>query len=97
MISTEGMISVAEASKRLGRSVEQVRRYLREGKLPGQRIGGQWFIREESLRKTLNQSRYEQRMALLRRIIKEREEIRARLGHGFNIEELIDESREGLR
>jgi hypothetical protein len=30
----------------LGRSTEQVRRYLREGKLPGRRIGGQWFIRE---------------------------------------------------
>ena len=44
-----GMITVAEAARRLGRSIEQVRRYLREGKLKGQRIGQQWFIEEGSL------------------------------------------------
>ena len=38
------LISVAEAARRLQRSTEQVRRYLREKRLPGQRIGGQWFI-----------------------------------------------------
>lgn len=37
-------ISVAEAARILKRSTEQVRRYLREGQLPGQRMGGQWFI-----------------------------------------------------
>lgn len=37
-------ISVHEAARTLGRSTEQVRRYLREGKLAGARIGGQWFI-----------------------------------------------------
>jgi excisionase family DNA binding protein len=49
MLPLEGMITVAEAARRLGRSLEQVRRYLREGKLKGQRIGGQWFIDERSL------------------------------------------------
>jgi excisionase family DNA binding protein len=49
MVSLNGMITVAEAARRLGRSLEQVRRYLREGKLKGQRIGGQWFIEEASL------------------------------------------------
>jgi len=49
MVSLDGMITVAEAAKRLGRSLEQVRRYLREGKLKGQRIGGQWFVEEASL------------------------------------------------
>jgi excisionase family DNA binding protein len=39
-----GYITVSEAARRLRRSTEQVRRYLREGKLPGRRIGGQWFI-----------------------------------------------------
>jgi excisionase family DNA binding protein len=48
-LSFEGMITVAEAAGRLGRSQEQVRRYLREGKLRGQRIGGQWFVEEASL------------------------------------------------
>src|SRR5918994_6628196 len=38
------LITVAETAKLLGRSTEQVRRYLREGELPGRRLGGQWFI-----------------------------------------------------
>ena len=42
-------LTVNEAARRLGRSIEQVRRYLREGRLPGQRIGGQWFIEEAAL------------------------------------------------
>lgn len=45
----EGTVTVAEAARRLGRSIEQVRRYLREGKLRGQRIGQQWFVDEASL------------------------------------------------
>ena len=51
MIDTTGMITVAEAAKRMSRSIEQVRRKLREGKLKGQRIGNQWFVEEESIRK----------------------------------------------
>ena len=42
----EGYTTVNGAAKKMGRSTEQIRRYLREGKLPGRRIGGQWFIRE---------------------------------------------------
>ncbi len=38
------LLSVADAASRLNRSTEQVRRYLREGRLQGQRLGGQWFI-----------------------------------------------------
>ena len=45
----EGYVTVAEAARRLNRSIEQVRRYLREGKLPGRRIGLQWFIEERAL------------------------------------------------
>ena len=45
----EGYVTVAEAARRLDRSIEQVRRYLREGKLPGRRIGLQWFIEEGAL------------------------------------------------
>ena len=45
----DGYVSVNEAALRLGRSIEQVRRYLREGRLPGRRIGGQWFIEEAAL------------------------------------------------
>lgn len=35
---------MAEVARILDRSTEQVRRYLREGQLIGQRLGGQWFI-----------------------------------------------------
>lgn len=45
----EGYVTVPEAAHALGRSAEQVRRYLREGKLEGRRIGGQWFIRETAV------------------------------------------------
>jgi excisionase family DNA binding protein len=44
MESDQEMLSVGDAAKRLERSTEQVRRYLREGRLNGRRIGGQWFI-----------------------------------------------------
>jgi excisionase family DNA binding protein len=114
MLSLDGMITVAEAARRLGRSLEQVRRYLREGKLKGQRIGGQWFVEEASL-----PLRYQVRSgpsasvrepgvtmkarkltkeeidALFKRIDDNREAIRRRLGHGFDISRLIEESREG--
>lgn len=39
-----GPLTVAETARLLQRSTEQVRRYLREGVLPGRRVGGQWFI-----------------------------------------------------
>ena len=42
-------MTVAEAARRLNRSIEQVRRYLREGRLAGRRIGQQWFIEEAAL------------------------------------------------
>ncbi len=45
----DGLLTVAEVAGRLGRSTEQVRRYLREGHLRGQRLGGQWFIEVASL------------------------------------------------
>ncbi len=40
------LMTVAETARRLSRSTEQVRRYLREGRLTGKRIGGQWFIEQ---------------------------------------------------
>jgi len=44
------LVSVADAARALDRSTEQVRRYLREGRLSGRRIGGQWFIEAAALR-----------------------------------------------
>ena len=93
MITLEGMITVAEAARRLSRSTEQVRRYLREGKLKGQRIGNQWFVEE----RTLEAPRGEPLVPaeLVERIRRTREEIRRRVGHDFDVVEMIRESREG--
>jgi excisionase family DNA binding protein len=49
MENDQHLLSVGEAAKRLERSTEQVRRYLREGRLKGRRIGGQWFIERATL------------------------------------------------
>ncbi len=44
MDEERSLLSVSDAAQRLQRSTEQVLRYLREGRLRGRRIGGQWFI-----------------------------------------------------
>jgi hypothetical protein len=45
----EGYITVPQAAQKIQRSTEQVRRYLREGKLEGRRLGGQWYIKESAV------------------------------------------------
>ena len=45
----KGYVTVPDAARQLGRSTEQVRRYLREGKLDGHRVGGHWFVREPAV------------------------------------------------
>jgi len=52
-IDTSGMITVAEAARRLHLSQEQVRRNLRDGKLRGQRVGNQWFVDERQPTQTI--------------------------------------------
>ena len=47
--NTMTYLTVGEAARRLERSIEQVRRYLREGRLAGRRIGQQWFIEEAAV------------------------------------------------
>jgi excisionase family DNA binding protein len=92
MVTLEGMITVAEAARRLNRSIEQVRRYLREGKLPGQRIGNQWFVEERALEAPSGEPLVPPE--LLERIRRTREEIRRRAGHDFDVVEMIRQSRE---
>jgi excisionase family DNA binding protein len=94
MIDTTGMITVAEAAKRLNRSIEQVRRRLREGKLKGQRIGNQWFVEEESL-KTLSATEPlvpKEVMAEVRRL--SRRIARQNPGYVFDPVEMVRRSRD---
>lgn len=50
-------LTVAETARLLRRSTEQVRRYLREGVLPGRRVGGQWFIERQDAEEFLTRQR----------------------------------------
>jgi excisionase family DNA binding protein len=52
-------LTVAETAKLMGRSTEQIRRYLREGVLPGRRLGGQWFVDRLDVDALLQQRRIE--------------------------------------
>ena len=49
MDDDRSLLTVVQAANVLERSTEQVRRYLREGRLTGQRMGGQWFIHRQDL------------------------------------------------
>lgn len=94
----EGSVTVQDAATYLGRSTEQVRRYLREGALVGYRVGQQWFIPREALEERMEERtdvRRRELLALADRVDKRREALRARLGE-LDIEALIDEAREGL-
>lgn len=51
------LLTVGQAATMLERSTEQVRRYLREGRLVGQRMGGQWFINKQNLQQFVTASR----------------------------------------
>ena len=93
MVTLEGMISVAEAAKRLNRSIEQVRRNLREGKLKGQRVGNQWFVDEKCLTESQRQPLVDPR--LLERIRQTREAIYRRNRITFDVVAMVRESREG--
>ena len=42
--SSTGMLTIKEVAVEFDRSIEQVRRYVREGKLPARKMGMQWFV-----------------------------------------------------
>ena len=97
MIDTRGMITVSEAARRLNRSIEQVRRNLREGKLKGQRVGNQWFVDETCLTKPDEPNEFRPLIPreLVERIERTREQIFQRNGIVFDVVEMLREDREG--
>ena len=94
MIDTEGLLTVEQAAKRLRRSAEQVRRYLREGKLRGKRIGNQWFIEETALTRFGKKSGGLIPQELLDRADRSREETFRRNGIVFDVVEMLRKDRE---
>ena len=43
------MLTVPEAARRIGRNPETVRRWIRSGRLPADRVGTQHLVREDDL------------------------------------------------
>ena len=93
MIQTSAYISVPEAARQLKRSEEQVRRYLRLGKLKGQRVGNQWFVARASIEAVLTSRLVP--ADLLERISTRAARIERRNPRMPDVVELLHVSREG--
>ena len=91
------LVSVAEAARRLERSTEQVRRYLREGRLTGKRIGGQWFIEGPALAGFLGQLREQHGFLEKVKPASERDPLGAVIGIGQGGGSNIAEGKEAYR
>ena len=49
MVASGDKLTLREAARELDRSLEPVRRYVREGKFPVEKLGIQWFVERPSL------------------------------------------------
>ena len=92
--------TVAEAATYLGRSIEQVRRYLRDGALVGYRTGQQWFVPAIAVA-TFKADRVEtptmkERKAVLKKLQALRAELLQKYGY-LEVAGWVEEAREGLR
>ncbi len=48
-LPTQKMLTIRDASRRLNRCAEVVRRYVREGKLPAYKLGLMWYVLPEDV------------------------------------------------
>lgn len=89
--------TVGQAASYLGRSTEQVRRYLREEALVGYRVGNQWFIDRRALEqfRAAQGAGAQERLALLARARSLRERIFRRSRRLFDATRLMQETRRG--
>ena len=93
MITPSDRLTLREVARELDRSLEQVRRYVREGKLPAEKIGMQWFVERSSLKAFRGGSDNSPSVDVLAKARKLREEIKNNVGF-VNVIELLDQSRE---
>jgi excisionase family DNA binding protein len=92
MADAEDKLPLKEVARQLGRSLEQVRRYVREGKLPAQKLGMQWFVERGALEAFKSANGRVVKEDVLARARALREKIRQRVGL-LNVVELLEESR----
>ncbi|MCI0440963.1 MAG: helix-turn-helix domain-containing protein [Chloroflexi bacterium] len=94
MVEPNNNLTLQEAARELGRSLEQVRRYVREGKLSARKIGMQWFVERRALEAFKGVSGKTSWKDVLARSKALRESIKRRHGM-FDVDELLEESRRG--
>jgi excisionase family DNA binding protein len=92
MVESADKLPLKEVARQLDRSLEQVRRYVREGKLPAQKLGMQWFVERRALEAFRSANGLVVKGDVLARARALRERIRARLGQ-MDVVELLEESR----
>ena len=96
----EQELTVAEAATYLGRSTEQVRRYLRDGALAGYRVGQQWFVPAAAVAMFKGSRVETPAMKERKEVLKELRALRASLLQKYGYLQVtgwIEEAREGLR
>ncbi len=92
MVEPGETLTLKEVARELGRSLEQVRRYVREGKLPAKKMGMQWFVSRRALEAFQGNGGRVPEPDILDRIRANREHIKARTGLS-DVIELLDEDR----
>ena len=92
MAELDETLNLKEVARELSRSLEQVRRYVREGKLPAQKLGMQWFVSRRALEAFQGNGCRVTQPDILARIRANRERIKNRVGL-IDVVELLEESR----
>ncbi len=85
-------LKLNQVAQELGRSLEQVRRYVREGKLPAKKLGMQWFVTRRDLDSFRGAGSKPSQQEVAERARALRERIRARVGP-LDVVELLEEDR----
>lgn len=96
VIELEGFITVREAARECERSPETIRRWVWDGKLRAEKVGGQLFVRKSDLGRLCKVSA-EQRRAKRLAALQQLDELRKRIherGGGFDVMEALYRSRE---
>lgn len=92
-------LTVQETASYLGRSTEQVRRYLRDGTLTGYRVGQQWFIPRRELEEfritTLGAPVMDERRQVLQEVRALRARMLERYGY-LDVRTWVRDARAGL-